>query len=77
MKILMHWIRRLVAFVILLFAIILPIGLLNPFTAGDYVASGETPPGVLDTLVWLIPLEALILFAVYLIDPKKTNKKPG
>ena len=77
MKSLVHWIRRLAAFVILLFAIILPVGILNPFTAGDYLAMGETPPTVTDTLVWLIPVEAIILFAVYLIDPKKTDKKPG
>ena len=77
MKSLVRLIRRLVAFVILLFAIILPVGILNPYTAGDYLAMGETPPTVIGTLVWLIPVEALLLFAVYLIDPKKTDKKPG
>ena len=67
--------RRLLAGGVLLFVIILPAGVFSPFTAGDYSAMGESPPTISETLTWLLPLEILLLYAVYLIDPKKKERK--
>lgn len=70
-----RWALRLAAAICLLVAVLLPVGLFNPFTAGDYMAAGREPPSVVQTLLWLIPLEALLLALVCIIDPgKKTNR---
>lgn len=66
-----RWALRLAAVICLLVVIFLPIGLFNPFTAGDYMAAGKEPPSVVQTLFWLIPLEALLLAIVFIIDPRK------
>ena len=66
-----RWALRLAAAICLLVAVLLPIGLFNPFTAGDYMAAGKEPPSVVQTLLWLIPLEALLLAVVFIIDPRK------
>ena len=65
------WALRTVAAVCLLVVIILPIGLFNPFTAGDYITSGKEPPSIPQTLLWLVPLEALLVSIVFIIDPRK------
>jgi hypothetical protein len=65
------WALRLAAAICLLVAIFLPAGLFNPFTAGDYMAAGKEPPSVVQTLLWLIPLEALLLAVVFIVDPRK------
>ncbi len=36
--------RKLAAAIILLITIVLPIGVINPFTAGDYMVAGAKPP---------------------------------
>jgi hypothetical protein len=59
----------------LLLAVILPVGIFNPFTAGDYFAAGKEPPTIGRTLLWLIPMEALLLSAIYLLDPRTIAKK--
>jgi uncharacterized membrane protein len=69
-----RWALRLAAAICLFVAFILPISLFNPFIAGDYMAAGKEVPSVMGTLLWLIPLEALLLIIVFIIDPKKTGK---
>jgi hypothetical protein len=66
-----RWALRFAAAICLLVAIFLPIGLFNPFIAGDYMVSGKEPPSVVQTLLWLIPLETLLLSIVFIIDPRK------
>ncbi len=66
-----RWALRLAAAICLLVVVVLPIGLFNPFTAGDYMAAGKEPPSVVQTLLWLIPLEALLLAVVFIVDPRK------
>lgn len=66
-----RWALRLTAAICLLVAVILPIGVFNPFTAGDYIAVGKAPPSVVQTLLWLIPFEALLLAIVFIIDPRE------
>jgi len=66
-----RWALRGAAFIFLMLAIILPVGLFNPFTAGDYFAAGKLPPSVSHTLIWLIPVEILLFAVVFIIDPKK------
>lgn len=73
MNTMIRLVRQLVALVILLMAIVLPVGVFAPFTAGDYLAMGESPPTVGETLMWFLPVEMALLFAVYLIDPKKAK----
>jgi hypothetical protein len=69
-----RWALRLTAAILLVAAVILPVGVLNPFTAGDYLAAGKEAPLVTETLLWLIPFEILLLVIVFLIDPGR--KKP-
>ena len=69
------WALRIAAAVFLLIVIVLPIGLFNPFTAGDYIVSGKKPPSVTITLFWLIPLEAFLLTIIYILDPRGKTKK--
>jgi hypothetical protein len=64
-----RWALRLTAAILLVAAVILPVGVLNPFTAGDYLAAGKEAPLVTETLLWLVPLEILLLVIVFLIDP--------
>ncbi len=71
MLVVVRFVRRLVAAFLLFGAIMVPLGVFSPFTAGDYLAMGESPPTVSETLVWLLPLEIVLLLLVYLIDPKK------
>ena len=70
-----RWALRLAAAVLLGLVVFLPIGLLAPFTAGDYLSAGKEPPPLTETLLWLIPLEISLLWIVFLIDPG--SKKPG
>ncbi len=56
---------------LLFLALLLPIGIFNPFTAGDYLAAGKEPPAIGETLLWLIPLEILFLATVYILDPRE------
>jgi len=70
-----RWALRISAYAFLVIAIILPGGIFNPFTAGDYMAAGKPPPDVKHTLLWLVPVEALLLAAAFILSPgkKETN----
>lgn len=52
----------------LLLAVFFPLAILNPFAAGDYLAQGLEPPGVAETMYWLVPLEIFLLAAAYVFD---------
>ncbi|MCB2184514.1 MAG: hypothetical protein KQH63_21025 [Desulfobulbaceae bacterium] len=67
-------IRKITAAAVLFTAIILPVGIFSPFTVSDYMAAGAQPPSIGKTLLWLIPLEVLLLGLVFLLDPKKRNR---
>ena len=62
-----------IQFIILIIALILPLGAFSPFSAGDQILAGGEP-SVAKTLLWLIPLEAILLATVYLLNPI-SNKK--
>lgn len=66
---------RCAAMILLLVAIVLPPGIFNVFSAGDYLAAGEEPPSILSSLVWLIPLEVFLLGAAYVLDVR-TPRRP-
>jgi uncharacterized membrane protein len=70
-----RWALRLAAAICLLVAVILPLGLFNPFTAGDYMAAGKEPHSVMMILLWLIPLEVLLLSIAFLIDPRRKDRE--
>ncbi len=69
-----RWALRFTAAILLVAAVVLPVGVLNPFASGDYLAAGKEAPLVTETLLWLIPFEILLLVIVFLIDPGR--KKP-
>jgi hypothetical protein len=69
-----HWAFWTTIIVFLLYALILPVGLFNPFAAGDYLLAGQEPPTIGETLLWLIPLEALLLLEICILDPRKIKK---
>lgn len=60
--------RRAFAFALVLLALIIPLGVINPFAASDLMAQGATPPGLDQILVWLLPLEIGLLLVAYFID---------
>ena len=70
-----RWALRTTAALFLLIVIVLPVGLFDPFTAGDYMAAGKEPSSVTTRLFWLIPLEAFLLTIVYILDPTGKTKK--
>lgn len=72
--------RRLLSAMLLLVAIILPSGLLNPFMASDMIASGQRPPEVHNALLTIIPIELVLLALIWLVDPiikKLPNQSNG
>jgi len=71
-----RWALRALAAVFVLTAIILPVGIWNPFTAGDYMAGRREPPTVSRTLVWLVPLEVGLLAVAFVVDPSN-EKRPS
>ena len=66
-----RWALRLTAVILLLVVVFLPVGIFNPFSVGDLMVAGQQPPSVDQTLLWLIPLETLLLAIVFIIDPRK------
>ncbi|MDQ5985930.1 MAG: hypothetical protein CSYNP_01648 [Syntrophus sp. SKADARSKE-3] len=66
-----RWAMRLTALLLLFSALLLPVGVFNPFTAGDYMTAGKVPPSIAMTLLWMIPLEVLLLITAYVLDQKK------
>ena len=66
-----RWALRSSAFLFLLSAIVIPVGLFNPFTAGDLLLAGRYHLHRGLTLLWLIPLEIVLLALIFLLDPKK------
>lgn len=69
-----RWALRLTTAILLVAAVVLPVGVLNPFSAGDYLVAGMEAPSVTQTLLWLVPVEILLLLIAFLIDPE--SKKP-
>jgi hypothetical protein len=68
---------RAVAVICLLVAIITPIGIFNPFTAGDYFSEGIDPPSVGSTAIWLVPMEIGLLFTAFFLDFRGVVAKPS
>lgn len=68
---------RATALLLLLIAIALPIGYLNPFNASDMMAGGGTAPSVAVVLLWMVPLEILLLFIVWAVDPLRRRRGPA
>lgn len=66
---------RCTATICMLMAFILPIGIFNPFAVGDYLAQGHEPPGVSMTLIWLLPIELVLLLATWIIDPPRKARQ--
>ena len=62
--------RRVAATFSLLAAIIIPIGVLNPFAAMDY--PGELP-SLMSMLAWTIPAVAGLLLLAWLLDPPRQS----
>jgi hypothetical protein len=61
--------RRAAALLLLMVTIGLPIGYINPFNASDMMAGGGTAPSLASILLWMVPLELLLLFIVWAVDP--------
>jgi hypothetical protein len=65
---------RTLAFLCVLTALILPFGVINPLAVGDYLAQGRQPPTVEATLLWAVPVDLLLLFVAFLIDPRTLRR---
>lgn len=71
-----RFVRRFAALLFLLLALVVPIGALSPFAAGDSMAQGAAPPGIGTMLAWLVPLELFLLASAWALDWKQSRKKP-
>ena len=67
--------RRATALLLVVVAIGLPIGYLNPFNASDMMAEGGTAPTVTAVLLWMVPLEIALLFLAWAVDPLRGKTK--
>lgn len=67
------WIQRSVACLCILAAIIIPVGAINPFAAGDMMMQGKDP-SLPKLLAWIIPLDIGLLCLAWLLDPPRKNK---
>jgi len=65
---------RTTACILIVTACLLPVAVFNPFTAGDYLAAGKEPQPVSVSLTWMIPVELLLLFLAYILDPRKSEE---
>jgi hypothetical protein len=65
--------RRVVAALALFFALLIPIGCINPFAAMDMEAGGKAPPTVTSILLWMGPLVAGLLALAWLLDPPRAK----
>jgi hypothetical protein len=75
-----RWLCRTVAGLLLLGALVMPLGVFSPFSAGDYAAAGREPPSTAGTLAWLIPAEIALLLLAFTLDWRPNVKpapKPG
>ncbi len=70
------WAFRTTALIFLVIAIFLPFGAFDPFAADDYIAAGKQPPEIIDRLLWLVPIEVVLLAAVHILDPRQKKKLP-
>jgi hypothetical protein len=68
---------RTVSFLCVLTAFILPFGINYPLAVGSHLAQGRQSPTVMTTLLWLVPIEFVLLFVAFLVDPRtlKRNSK--
>lgn len=69
--------RRATALLLVLVAIILPVGYMNPFNASDMLAEQGTAPSVTSILLWMVPLEIFLVFAIWAVDPIRRKKGPA
>ena len=67
----LRWALRTTAIMLLLAAVIFPVGAFSPFMAGDYLAAGAEPPSLFRTLAWLVPVEATVVALAWVLDPEK------
>jgi hypothetical protein len=70
------FVYRATAAASLLVAIALPGLMFNVFAVGDYLAASRNPPDVESTALWLVPLELLMLGAVYFLDLRNGTPAP-
>lgn len=66
--------RRATALLLVLAAIGLPIGYINPFNASDMMAAQGTAPSLGHILLWMVPLEMLLLFTAWAVDPLRRER---
>lgn len=70
-----HWLaRRIFSYALVLLAIVIPGGVINPLEASDILASGGTPPDLPELLAWIIPTEIVLLATAYMMDRKISHE---
>ena len=53
---------------LILIAVVLPVGIFNPFLAGDMMAAGQPPPTGSEILMWLVPTEIFLLVTAHFLS---------
>lgn len=71
---------RLASAVFLLVALVLPVGMFNPFTAGDKLTNGMVVAAVAvtpRTLAWIVLLEGVLLALAWCVNPVGSGRAKG
>lgn len=66
-----RWAGRGAAALLVLWAIFVPVGLLNPFTSAAILVQIANEP---QKLLWLVPLELSLLGMAWLVDPPRKRQ---
>jgi hypothetical protein len=59
---------RFTGAICLLAALFLPLGIFNPFAAMDSAVSGSNPSSIMQSLIWFVPIEVILLASAYILD---------
>jgi len=68
------WANQGAAWIFVLAAIVIPVGAINPFNAGDLMARQAEVRTVPQLLAWIIPLDLALLCFAWLLDPPRKKK---
>lgn len=71
---------RLASTVFLLVAVVLPVGVFNPFAKGDKLANGKVVAAVAvtpQTLAWVVLLAGVLLALAWFVNPVQSRRVKG
>ena len=65
------WARWVTVTFLGILVVVLVIGVINPFMAGDWMSAGMTPPSVATLLAFIVPAEVVIIWMLHILGKYK------